>query len=59
MKKDGKTRIRLIRTCGYCKHLWTSKCPIRVWGRSEGREQVKLDVDPKRDYCSKFERITQ
>ena len=49
-------------TCKDCEFLWTKDCPIRVWGRNEGRREKYeqgirekgMDVNPKKDFCSKF-----
>jgi len=41
--------------CKDCKKLWTSSCPIRVWGRNENQKEKLLDVNSETDYCSRFE----
>lgn len=40
--------------CKTCIKIWTKGCPIRVWGRTEGQEGKHLDVDPQKDYCSRY-----
>lgn len=43
-----------METCNTCKKLWTSDCPIRVWGRTEKNDGKNLDVDRGKDYCSRY-----
>jgi len=45
--------------CKNCRKMWTSKCPIRVWGRHEGNNfnvPFIRDVNPEKDFCSRFEK---
>ncbi len=45
-------------SCRTCSKIWTYDCPIRVWGRVERNKDKNLDVDPDKDYCSRYERLT-
>jgi len=53
-REYAKPRYEQV-VCNDCSKLWTCYCPIRVWGRNERQETLNLDVDPERDYCSRFE----
>ncbi len=52
--KEVTQSSELIRHCKECTKKWTKYCPIRVWGRNEGNNKLHLDVDPEKDYCSRF-----
>lgn len=43
-------------TCKNCTKIYTSLCPIRVWGRNEGNDLLlNKDVNPDKDFCSRIE----
>lgn len=57
VKEEPKTVLVVPGTCRSCRNIWTSFCPIRVWGRRELNEGKHLDVDPNKDFCSRFKEI--
>lgn len=54
MNKNIIKPRKLKMLCRNCSKLWTNLCPVRVWGRVEKNKGLHLDVNPNRDFCSRF-----